>query len=311
MDFGGSRWNDRTSSIASHARAGSFGSCWTKLSETAPLGRGPGAGGHPPAVLTASNRSTSSRPRQSRSGSPSTEFARTAPFSLRPRRGARRPGMPRTVPSVLRRPACHCPPPTDQPRHLSSRPPPWHTSPLPGAPTYIRPSNRLSSQKRTPPASNCAQAAAPWRHRPPYPAGRDRLPPPGDHRRLVRHGQTSDRRPPVLPGLPPDGPRPSVRRRNPAAKMELDQAFCPHVFDPRGPSAARGRLCAVPRFAGNRVVDELGVARTSSRAVKDPGSGVDSRHGCVSTPSRSRGPSRTWENVKWLADQVTRLRRVR
>jgi GAF domain-containing protein len=87
-------------------------------------------------------------------------------------------------------------------------------------------------------------------------------------------------------------------------EMEFDQGFCPHVVN-RGTALPLADVCAYPRFAGNRVVDELGVRTYLGAPVKDPASGVTLGTVCVIDTEPIPWTKQDVENIKGLADQVS------
>lgn len=106
----------------------------------------------------------------------------------------------------------------------------------------------------------------------------------------------------------PTGPQTLGSGQEPGREMELDQGFCPHVVT-RGTALPLADVCAYPRFAGNRVVDELGVRTYLGAPVKDPDSGVTLGTVCVIDTEPIPWTKQDVENVKGLAEQVTTVLR--
>jgi GAF domain-containing protein len=102
----------------------------------------------------------------------------------------------------------------------------------------------------------------------------------------------------------PNGPQTIESGAEPGREMELDQGFCPHVVS-RGTALPLADVCAYPRFAGNRVVDELGVRTYLGAPVKDPASGVTLGTVCVIDTEPIPWTKQDVENIKGLAEQVT------
>ncbi|WP_328914579.1 MULTISPECIES: GAF domain-containing protein [unclassified Streptomyces] len=102
----------------------------------------------------------------------------------------------------------------------------------------------------------------------------------------------------------PSGPQTLGNGSDPGREMELDQGFCPHVVS-RGTALPLADVCAYPRFAGNRVVDELGVRTYLGAPVKDPASGVTLGTVCVIDTEPIPWTKEDVENIKGVAEQVT------
>jgi hypothetical protein len=75
---------------------------------------------------------------------------------------------------------------------------------------------------------------------------------------------------------------------------------------PSGPQPLAD-VCAYPRFAGNRVVDELGVRTYLGAPVKDPVSGVTLGTVCVIDTEPIQWTKQDVENIKGVAEQVTTM----
>jgi GAF domain-containing protein len=102
----------------------------------------------------------------------------------------------------------------------------------------------------------------------------------------------------------PSGPQTLESGVEPGREMEMDQGFCPHVVS-RGTALPLADVCAYPRFAGNRVVDELGVRTYLGAPVKDPASGVTLGTVCVIDTEPIPWTKQDVENIKGVAEQVT------
>ena len=102
----------------------------------------------------------------------------------------------------------------------------------------------------------------------------------------------------------PNGPQTLSNGQVPGREMELDQGFCPHVVS-RGTALPLADVCAYPRFAGNRVVDELGVRTYLGAPVKDPTSGVTLGTVCVIDTEPIPWTKQDVENIKSMAEQVS------
>jgi GAF domain-containing protein len=102
----------------------------------------------------------------------------------------------------------------------------------------------------------------------------------------------------------PTGPQPLAGGIAPGREMEMDQGWCPHVVS-RGTALPLADVCAYPRFAGNRVVDELGVRTYLGAPVKDPVSGVTLGTVCVIDTEPIQWTKQDVENIKGVAEQVT------
>lgn len=109
----------------------------------------------------------------------------------------------------------------------------------------------------------------------------------------------------VTAGPPDPGPG-----RGPGRDMDLDQGFCPQVVS-RGTALPLADIRVYPRFAGNRVVDELGVRTYLGAPVKDPDpdSGLTLGTVCVLGPEPIAWTKRDVDNVKEIAGQVTSVLR--
>lgn len=108
----------------------------------------------------------------------------------------------------------------------------------------------------------------------------------------------------------PTGPQTLAAGAEPGREMELDQGFCPHVVS-RGTALPLADVCAYPRFAGNRVVDELGVRTYLGAPLKDPASGVTLGTVCVIDTEPIPWTKKDVENIKAVAEQVTTVLRRR
>lgn len=108
----------------------------------------------------------------------------------------------------------------------------------------------------------------------------------------------------------PTGPQTLGNGQEPGREMELDQGFCPHVVS-RGTALPLADVCAYPRFAGNRVVDELGVRTYLGAPVKDPVSGMTLGTVCVIDTEPIPWTKQDVENIKGVAAQVTTVLRRR
>ena len=108
----------------------------------------------------------------------------------------------------------------------------------------------------------------------------------------------------------PAGPRAPGTGRKPSREMDLDQGFCPQVVS-RGTALPLADIGAYPRFAGNRVVEELGVHTYLGAPVKDPDpdSGVTLGTVCVLGTEPIAWTKRDVDNVKGIAEQVTAVLR--
>jgi GAF domain-containing protein len=108
----------------------------------------------------------------------------------------------------------------------------------------------------------------------------------------------------------PAGPPAPGSGRKPGRERDLDEGFCPHVLS-RGTALPLADIWAYPRFAGNRVVDELGVRTYLGAPVKDPdpGSGVALGTVCVLGPDPIAWTKQDVDNVKGIAEQVTAVLR--
>jgi len=102
----------------------------------------------------------------------------------------------------------------------------------------------------------------------------------------------------------PSGPQTLSNGQTPGREMELDQGFCPHVVS-RGTALPLADVCAYPRFAGNRVVDELGIRTYLGAPVKDPASGVTLGTVCVVDTEPIPWTKEDVENIKSMAEKVT------
>jgi GAF domain-containing protein len=108
----------------------------------------------------------------------------------------------------------------------------------------------------------------------------------------------------------PNGPQTLGSGTEPGREMEMDQGFCPHVVS-RGTALPLADVCAYPRFAGNRVVDELGIRTYLGAPVKDPVSGVTLGTVCVIDTEPIPWTKQDVENIKGVAEQVTSVLRRR
>ncbi|HEY5835685.1 GAF domain-containing protein [Streptomyces sp.] len=108
----------------------------------------------------------------------------------------------------------------------------------------------------------------------------------------------------------PNGPQTVGNGTEPGREMELDQGFCPHVVS-RGTALPLADVCAYPRFAGNRVVDELGIRTYLGAPVKDPASGITLGTVCVIDTEPIPWTKQDVENVKGMAEQVQSVLRNR
>jgi GAF domain-containing protein len=102
------------------------------------------------------------------------------------------------------------------------------------------------------------------------------------------------------------GPQTLSTGTAPGREMELDQGFCPHVVD-RGTALPLADVCAYPRFAGNRVVDELGIRTYLGAPLKDPSTGVTLGTVCVIDTEPIPWKKSDVDNIKAVAEQVTTL----
>lgn len=103
---------------------------------------------------------------------------------------------------------------------------------------------------------------------------------------------------------------------DPGREMDLDHGFCPHVVA-RRKALVLDDVYAYPRFAGNPVVDEIGVrAYLGAPLIDDDGTVLGTV--CAVDPSPHSGPEeagwgkRGLETIKQVADEVLgeiRLRR--
>lgn len=108
----------------------------------------------------------------------------------------------------------------------------------------------------------------------------------------------------------PNGPQTVGGGTEPGREMEMDQGFCPHVVS-RGTALPLADVCAYPRFAGNRVVDELGIRTYLGAPVKDPASGLTLGTVCVIDTEPIPWTKQDVENVKGVAEQVQSVLRNR
>jgi hypothetical protein len=111
------------------------------------------------------------------------------------------------------------------------------------------------------------------------------------------------------------GPGDPVLLDDPGREMALDHGFCPHVVA-RRKALVLDDVYAYPRFAGNPVVDELGVrSYLGAPLIDDDGTVIGTV--CAVDPSPQNGPEhagwgkRGLETIKQVADEVLAEIRVR
>jgi GAF domain-containing protein len=102
---------------------------------------------------------------------------------------------------------------------------------------------------------------------------------------------------------------------DPGREMALDHGFCPHVVA-RRKALVLDDVCAYPRFAGNPVVDELGVrSYLGAPLIDDDGTVIGTV--CAVDPTPRTGPeddgwgTRSLETIKKAAEEVVAEIRAR
>ncbi|MFE3073603.1 GAF domain-containing protein [Streptomyces sp. NPDC059247] len=90
--------------------------------------------------------------------------------------------------------------------------------------------------------------------------------------------------------------------------MSLDHGYCPEVVD-RGKSLTLPDVCVNPRFAGNEVVDRMGIRTYVGAPLTEPGSGIILGTVCaIGTEPRPKTDGRElWHLIMQAAEDAQEL----
>lgn len=108
----------------------------------------------------------------------------------------------------------------------------------------------------------------------------------------------------------PDSPAGAGSGQDVGRTMTLDQGYCPHVVD-RGKALVLPDVCAYPRFAGNEVVDHIGIRTYMGAPLIDDQTGETLGTICVVDSEPCPWGREGLAFIKERADQMMNLIRRR
>lgn len=98
----------------------------------------------------------------------------------------------------------------------------------------------------------------------------------------------------------------AVSHATPSRTMPLDHGYCPHVIEDRK-AWVLGDVCAYPRFAGNPVVNELGVRAYIGAPLLDPETGLALGTVCAVSTARADWGKPGVDMIKSMAREAMDL----